>query len=47
MGPDPPVEAQGPDHDGDDHEDRDVRQRKERDAFHEFWIDGPRTKRPL
>ena len=26
-------------HDGDDHEDRDVRQRKERDAFHEVWMD--------
>ena len=47
MGPNPPVEAESSNHDGDDHEDRDVRQRKERDAFHEVWMDGSRARRPL
>ncbi|MCE2825535.1 MAG: hypothetical protein LW626_00405, partial [Verrucomicrobium sp.] len=34
VGADPPVEPKGPDHDGDDQEDREVRQGEERDAFH-------------
>ena len=47
MGPNPPVEAESSDHNGDDHKDRDICQRKERNAFHEFWIDGSRARRPL